>query len=213
MNTRRPSILAVAILLSALLIGGTGGAIAAGQIGTGQIENGAVTTPKLAKNAVTSKKVKNGALTTLDLAPSARGAKVIRYPVEGSHDFDADSLVCADLPGLTADAVRSSQWSAGMESGGIFFMIGTWGLGPSSEYRMSVSTDDPGRACLILVSGTGETYDNIAFFRTVPTKVLASTIQSKQASARLSTTQGETPASGRGLVVFGLLDRCRGTWT
>jgi hypothetical protein len=184
MNTRRPSILAVAILLSALLIGGTGGAIAAGQIGTGQIENGAVTTPKLANNAVTTGKVKNGTLKSQDLAAGARGAKVIRYPVEGGHDFGADSLLCANLPGLTADAVRSSQWSAGMEAGGIYFTIGNWGLGPSSEYRVSVDLNNPGRACIILAEGAGESYTNISFYRTTTTKVAASTAPSKQARPR-----------------------------
>jgi hypothetical protein len=49
--------LAVAVLAAGLLIGGTGGAIAVGTIGTNDIRNGAVTTPKLHINAVTSPKI------------------------------------------------------------------------------------------------------------------------------------------------------------
>lgn len=162
-TTKRSTLVSVAILVGVLMVGGTTGAVAHGLIGTGDLKN----------NAVTSPKIKNGTVKKNDLAPGARGAKNIRYPVPGSHDFAADSLLCVSLP-VTAEQVRTSQWSVGMETGGLYFTLGNWGFGPSSEYRLSVDTTSP-RACIFRVSGPGETYSNISLYRTIPSKVAGPT--------------------------------------
>jgi hypothetical protein len=163
-TTKKSTLVSLAILVGVLLVGGTSGAVAHGLIGTSDLKN----------NAVTSPKIKDGEVKTVDLAPGARGAKNIRYPVPGSHNFAADSLLCVSLP-VTGAQVRTSQWSVGMESGGLYFTLGNWGFGPSSEYRLSVDTTSP-RACIFRVSGPGETYSNISIYRTIPSTVAATTV-------------------------------------
>jgi hypothetical protein len=151
---------------------------AAGQITSAQIKNNTIKSKDIKDNQVKSADVKDSSLTggdiqdaslgAADLAADARGAKVVQYPVNvASHNFNANSLICANLP-VSAAEVRSSSWSAGMEASGIYFTVGNWGLGPSSEYRVSVEPDT-GRACIIKASGGGETYTNISFYRTTAT--------------------------------------------
>lgn len=65
---RRPSP-AMIVAVIALVGSFTGGAFAAGLIGTADIENGAVTKKKVHKNAVTTKKVKNKTLLAKDFKP------------------------------------------------------------------------------------------------------------------------------------------------
>src|SRR6476619_593211 len=116
---------AVALLAAALVIGGTGGAIASGQIGTNDIRNGAVTTPKLHNNAVTSPKIHNGSVTNADLALDARGAKVVQYVSSGAL-FDSQDSVTVQLPGTwTAAKLAKSTWSVGLarDSGPTLFML------------------------------------------------------------------------------------------
>jgi len=173
-TTQRSTVLSLAILVGVLLIGGAGGAVAHGMIGTNQIKNNAVTTPKIKNDAVTSPKIKNGHVKPSDLAPAARGAKVFRYPVPGNHNFATTTFFCVRVP-VTEQQARTSQWSAGMESGGIYFTIGNWGIGPSSEYRFSIEPAT-GRACILKASGPGETYTNISIYRTVPSTVAAETV-------------------------------------
>ena len=65
----QPAVSALALSLSLLALVGSAAGVgyAAGQIGTSQIKNKAVTTPKLHNNAVTTAKVKNGSLTAKDM--------------------------------------------------------------------------------------------------------------------------------------------------
>ena len=64
-----PAVSALALSLSLLALVGSAAGVgyAAGQIGTSQIKNKAVTTAKIGNNAVTTAKVKNGSLTATDL--------------------------------------------------------------------------------------------------------------------------------------------------
>src|SRR6478609_5095851 len=71
----------------ALVVALSGGAYAAGLVGTSQLKNGAVTAPKIAARAVTSTKlgsgavvggkIKTGAVTSGKLAPGAVGSTAI----------------------------------------------------------------------------------------------------------------------------------------
>lgn len=98
----RPVIVAIAILAIGLLLGGTGGAIAAGQIGTNQIKD----------NAITSAKIKAKAVKTSDLAPSARGARVQQFVADGAA-FPGSTTVT--LPGTWRRAdLANSTWSVGL---------------------------------------------------------------------------------------------------
>ena len=65
----QPAVSALALSLSLLALVGSAAGVgyAAGQIGTSQIKNKAVTTPKLHNNAVTTAKVKDGSLTAKDM--------------------------------------------------------------------------------------------------------------------------------------------------
>lgn len=111
MTLPRPSAFSIAVLTVGLLIGGTGGAIAAGQIGTNQIRNGAVTTSKLHGNAVTSPKIDNGAVVKADLAKSARGAQVIQYVASGEN-IGIQNVQTVQLPGTwTSTKLANSSWA------------------------------------------------------------------------------------------------------
>lgn len=91
MSLRLPSP-ATALAALALLVAGTGTGYAAATIGTAQLKNNAVTSPKikngqvkskdLAANSVTSKKVKNGSLQAADFA--AGQLTSARYAILGS---------------------------------------------------------------------------------------------------------------------------------
>ena len=155
---------------------------AAGQITSGQIKNNTIKSKDIKDNQIKSADVKDNVLTSADLKdgavaisrprpPRPRAPRWPATPSRRSHNFATEALLCADIP-VTAAEVRSSQWSAGMEAGGIYFTIGNWGLGPSSEYRVSIEPDS-GRACLYRASGPGETYSNIAFFQTSSTSTSA----------------------------------------
>jgi len=115
MKISRSSRLAIAVLTAGLIMGGTGGAIAAGQIGSHDIRNGAVTTSKLHNKAVTSPKIRHGAITTADLASSARGAKVVQYVASGAS-INAN-FVTVRLPGIwTVSKLGKSSWSVELVS-------------------------------------------------------------------------------------------------
>jgi hypothetical protein len=115
MKISRSSRLAIAVLTAGLIMGGTGGAIATGQIGSHDIRNGAVTTSKLHNKAVTSPKIRHGAITTADLASSARGAKVVQYVASGAS-INAN-FVTVRLPGIwTVSKLGKSSWSVELVS-------------------------------------------------------------------------------------------------
>ncbi len=70
-NPRRRPSPALVVSFVALFVALAGGAYAATKIDTGDIQKGAVTGKKLAKNAVNSNKVKDASLTGGDLADGA----------------------------------------------------------------------------------------------------------------------------------------------
>lgn len=53
-----------------IVLGGTAWAVAANSVGTAQLKNGAVTSPKIAQSAVTSDKIADGTILLRDLSPS-----------------------------------------------------------------------------------------------------------------------------------------------
>ena len=98
------------------MIGGTGGAIAAGQIGTGQVENGASTTQKLAG------------------AKGTKGAEVIQYIGDGAL-LDTQNSVLVTLPGTwDATSIANSSWSLQLvRAGSPSFVFPLGQAAPSGE--------------------------------------------------------------------------------
>jgi hypothetical protein len=108
---------ALVLALLALVASAAGVGYAAGQIGTNDIQNNAVTAPKIKKNAVTakkikknsvtSKKVKNGSIKTADLAPQEAQKK----PVLGNGG-EGDCFwrpATAEIPGIGAPTYRKDR--------------------------------------------------------------------------------------------------------
>jgi hypothetical protein len=170
--------LAVAVLAAGLLIGGTGGAIAVGQIGTHDIRNGAVTTPKLHANAVTSPKIHNGAVTTADLASSARGAKVVQYVVSGAS-ISASSLT-VQLPGSnwTTAKLAKSGWSVELvRNGDALFPLGQAApAGESSANGFYISFN----------SGIAQVHINATSYAAISTVRITRTISTSQAGGAIT---------------------------
>src|SRR6476619_8454098 len=97
-----------------LVVALSGGAYAAGLVGTSQLKNGAVTAPKIAARAVTSTKlgsgavvggkIKTGAVTPGKLAPGAVGSTAI---ADGS--LAPEDLSAAVHAGIAAQQAGTSQ--------------------------------------------------------------------------------------------------------
>jgi hypothetical protein len=170
--------LAIAVLTGVLVIGGMGGAIAAGQIGTHDIRNGAVTKAKLHGNAVTSAKIHNRTVKATDLAKSARGAKVIEYTASGSA---FPGTVDVQLPG-TWDATKlaNSGWSVELVRNGppsFLFALGQSapsGEGPNDGFYIIV--DSAGSATVHIAGPSYGSIDTIRVVRTISTSQAAGTL-------------------------------------
>jgi hypothetical protein len=104
--------LALIVALLALIAGAAGAGYAAGQIGTNDIQNnavtaqkikkGAVTTKKIKKNAVTSGQVKNGSLSAADLVPEERQhAATLLNGTEGDCVWQGGGALALGLGGPT----------------------------------------------------------------------------------------------------------------
>jgi hypothetical protein len=89
-------------LALAVAVGG-GTAYAAGLVDTDDLKKGAVTTPKIAKDAVVSKKIKNGSVKPADLAVPAVSDAVVRST---SFTFPEDNGATGQI--LTGTAVCES---------------------------------------------------------------------------------------------------------
>jgi hypothetical protein len=172
LNIPRPSPIAIAVLTAGLIIGGTGGAIAAGQIGTNQIQNNAITTPKLHNNAVTSAKVKNGSVTLADLAKSARGAQVVQY-VAGGALIGTQATETVQLPGTwTANKLANSSWAVQLVRTGppsVLFSLGQSapaGEGTADGFYIVV---DSGVAKVTVSTPDYGSIDTIRITRTIST--------------------------------------------
>ena len=159
-KSKRSPALPIAVLTAGLLIGGTGGAVAAGQIGTNDIKN----------NAVTSPKIKNRAVRTPDLAPSARGAKVIQYVVSGAL-LDSQNGVNVTLPGTwTAAGLGKSTWTVELvRNSGYVFMLGNSapaGEGTGDGFYINVNA---GVATVVVNAPSFGVIDTVRVTRTIRT--------------------------------------------
>lgn len=94
--------------LALALVAGGGTAYAAGLVGTDDLKKGAVTRPKLAKNAVTGSKVKSGSLRLSDLAVSPFTDTVARST---SATFDGDEA--GSLEELTVSCAAGESLVSG----------------------------------------------------------------------------------------------------
>jgi hypothetical protein len=101
---------AMIIALVALFVALGGVSYAAAKIGTAQLKNGAVTTPKLHTNAVTSPKLKNGAVTAGKLGTNAV-TKTKIAPGAVTSDALADSSVSTE--NLSVGVVTSEKLTDG----------------------------------------------------------------------------------------------------
>ena len=163
--------LALALALS------TGGAYAAAQIGAGDIKDDAVRTRHITDGHVTKSDIKDGAVTRAKLAPTAR-SKVVDYQL-GPHTFAPGNSAsrCVNLSTqLTRAQVVGSVWSAQLERPHVpipgvvdkrMFTVPGHGESGSSAYQVYVTTGDDQYvlACVVLVSGPGEDYDNVRIIR------------------------------------------------
>jgi hypothetical protein len=182
--------LAVAVLAAGLLIGGTGGAIAVGTIGTNDIRNGAVTTPKLHINAVTSPKIQNGAVTTADLASSARGAKVVQYVASGASI--ASNSVTVELPGSTwtTSKLAKSGWSVALVRNGIvLFPLGQAAPAGESSANGYFITLNSGVARVSINATSYTDIDSIRITRTISTSQAGGAITKSASRAQPHTTR------------------------
>lgn len=104
--------LALLVALLALVAGAAGAGYAAGQIGTGDIKNNAitakkikksaVTTKKIKKNAVTADRVKDGSLSAADMvAQEPQHAATLLNGTEGDCLYQSGATLLAGLGGPT----------------------------------------------------------------------------------------------------------------
>lgn len=114
----------MAVALLALFVALGGSAWAVKKVGTGQIKNNAVTTPKIKASAVNGSRLANGAVTAQKIAAGAVGTQAIAgAAVDGSKiapfavggDALADGSVTA--PKLADASVTASKIAAGAVGG------------------------------------------------------------------------------------------------
>jgi len=145
--------LALLVALLALVAGSAGLGYAAGQIGTGDIKNNAITAKKIKKNAVTTKKikknavpaqqVKDGSLTVADLAPNeVQKPVVLGNGGEGDCVWQSGATLIA---GLGAPTFRKDRFGAVRLSG------------------VAVSSNGGGGDALCNATSAGQSADSIAF--------------------------------------------------
>jgi hypothetical protein len=173
---------AVAIIFTGLLIGGAGGAIAAGQIGTAQIKDGAVTTRKLDNGAVTSKKIRNSSITFADLAASAKGAKVVQYIANGAL-FDTQDTAVVVLPGTwNATSLGNSSWSVQLlrNSPTVLFSLGQSAPAGESTANGFYISVNAGTASVSINASSYGFIDTIRITRTIITSSTGNTSVSRQ---------------------------------
>jgi hypothetical protein len=185
--------LAVAVLSGVLVIGGTGGAIAAGQIGTHDIRNGAVTKAKLHGNAVTSAKIHNRTVKATDLAQSARGAKVVQYSADATSISAGTPNLTVQLPGTwTMAKLAASSWSVSLiRNSGNLYVLGVvdaiTGEGPDDGWAINLS--GAGVASVSLYAPSYGSIDTVRITRTISTSQAAGTLARGGHPAKPRTTR------------------------
>ncbi|MBJ7356120.1 hypothetical protein [Nocardioides sp.] len=144
---------ALVLALLALLASAAGVGYAAGQIGTSDIKNNAITAPKIKKNAVTTKKIKknavagkkikDGSVTPADLAPQeAQRKPVLGNGGEGDCVWQSGEV---EVPGVGAPTYR-------LDRNGRVILTG-----------IVVATDGPGGDGSCDPGDAGQASDGIAF--------------------------------------------------
>ncbi|GAB3263952.1 hypothetical protein [Nocardioides dilutus] len=144
---------ALVIALLALVASAAGVGYAAGQIGTNDIKNNAVTTPKIKNNAVktkkiknnavTAKKIKNGTITAADMvANEAQKAATLLNGGEGDCVYQSATVL---LPGIDGVTYRKDRFGEVHLTGVV------------------VGTDGPGGDGVCNYSDPGQISDAIAF--------------------------------------------------
>src|SRR5690554_5567361 len=93
----RTTVLLVTGLVGALLIGTTGGAVAAGLITSKQIKNGTIKAVDIKNNTITGKKIRNGTVSTKDVKNGSLKAKDIKTSSLTGALVKDGSLTGADL--------------------------------------------------------------------------------------------------------------------
>lgn len=174
-TNRKTALLAIVALVSSVLIAGTGGAIAGGLIGTNQIKDSAVTSPK----------IKDKTIKTTDLAPAARGAQVVQYRADGAIFDTADSTVVT-LPGTWNEAkLGKGTWSVQLLRGGsepILFSLGqsaNAGEGTGDGFYLLVSG---GTATVRVNAPSYSVIDHILITQTRTTQVKSATLSARARS-------------------------------
>ena len=178
MKKDRTAVMAVAILGAGLLVGGTGGAIAAGQGGTE-----AVTSPALDHQAASLPKAGNRTVSTSGSAARVRGAKVIQYIADGAL-LDTQNSVVVGLPGTwNARKLAQSAWSVELiRNGPTSFMFALGQSAPAGEGTNDgfYITVTGGNANVQINAESYSVIDTIRVVRTVRTSANISTTVSRQ---------------------------------
>lgn len=180
-TNRKTALLAIVALVSSVLIAGTGGAIAGGLIGTSQIKDSAVTSPK----------IKNKTIKTADIAPAARGAQSVQYRADGAV-FDTANSTAVTLPGAwTTAKLGRGTWSVQLLRGGAdpaLFSLGqsaNAGEGTADGFYLFID----GETAVVLVNAPSySVIDDI-----VVTQTFATQVKTAAVSARVETG----PVTGR----------------
>jgi hypothetical protein len=95
LRPRRPSHgTIVAYLALFVALGGSAYAVAANSVGTAQLQNGAVTNPKLATSAVGSGKIADQSIKNVDLSAGVKSAYADRCPQYFVAYGNADAAIC-----------------------------------------------------------------------------------------------------------------------
>src|SRR5690554_6375208 len=142
----RTTVLLVAGMVGALLIGTTGGAVAAGLLTSTQIKNGTIKAVDIKNNTITGKKIRNGSVTSKDVKNgSLKASDVKKSSLTGALVNDG-SLTGADLATSTltrAHVVDGSLTAADLaiEARSLFAVVGSTGpLARGSEGADSTRT-------------------------------------------------------------------------